>query len=131
MNNKKLKSRYLRKNLTEAEKKLWGILRNKQLDGFRFRRQVPIGCYIVDFLCYENRLIIEVDGGHHCQNIEYDCQRTEWLEEQGFTVIRFWNNEVLKQLDAVREFVLRKCYLNSPHPNLPPQGGKGLDIYGA
>lgn len=103
---KTVKAKKLRKNLTLAEKKLWSHLRNRQLDGLKFRRQVPLGNYIVDFICFERKLVIEVDGGQHSQNINYDLQRTKWFEDKGFRVIRFWNNEVLKNIDEVKEAIL-------------------------
>ena len=80
---------------------MWQKLRGKQLMGLKFRRQAPIGNYIVDFVCFENGLVIEVDGGQHAEQKEYDAERTRWLETQGFRVIRFWNNEVLAEMDAV------------------------------
>jgi very-short-patch-repair endonuclease len=100
------RARQLRKNPTDAERKLWKHLRLKQLDGHRFRRQVPIGPYYVDFLCLERRLIIEVDGGQHAERKAEDAQRTAWLEGQGFRVIRCWNNEVLQNIEGVAEAIL-------------------------
>ena len=87
--------------MTDAERRLWGRLRRKQLDGMRFRHQVPLGPYVVDFLCFDHRLIIEVDGGQHAQEAEAESRRTAWLTEQGFRVIRFWNNDVLTNTDGV------------------------------
>jgi very-short-patch-repair endonuclease len=101
--------RNLRKNLTNAERKLWRVLRKKQLSSLRFRRQVPIGPFIVDFICFEKRLVIEVDGGQHDENKEYDEKRTIWLEDQGFRVIRFWNNEVMNNINGVATFILTMC----------------------
>ena len=75
------------------------------MPGHRFRRQAPIGPYIVDFVCFENKRVIEVDGGQHAEQADYDAARTAWLESQGFRVMRFWNNEVLQEMDAVREAV--------------------------
>jgi very-short-patch-repair endonuclease len=95
------RARIMRKNPTDAEKKLWSLLRLKQLDGHRFRRQAPIGLYIVDFFCPEARLIIEVDGGQHGTAKEYDEARTTWLSQQGHRVIRFWNNDILQNPDGV------------------------------
>ncbi len=99
MNNKTILSRKLRNNLTDAEKYLWYVLRAENL-GYKFRRQEPIGSYIVDFVAYEKKLIIELDGGQHYQN-EDDKVRDVWLEEQGFKVLRFWNNEVLENREGV------------------------------
>ena len=91
------KARYLRKQSTEAEKTLWRQLRNRELAGCKFRRQAPIGKYIVDFLCYEQKLVIEIDGGQHQSRVEADSERTDWLETQGYRVVRFWNNQVLAE----------------------------------
>lgn len=93
----------LRNRATDAEKALWQRLRDKQLSCYRFRRQVPIGDYIVDFACYTPRLVIEIDGGQHAQSAQqkHDATRTGWLENQGFRVIRFWNNDALQNTDAV------------------------------
>ena len=88
------RARILRKNSTDAERKLWQHLRRYQINGYKFRRQHPIGPYVVDFVCFEKRLIIEVDGGQHAQQVEDDNARTEWLQSQGFQVLRFWNNQV-------------------------------------
>ncbi len=111
------KARYLRKQSTEAEKTLWRQLRNRQLAGYKFRRQAPIGKYIVDFLCYEQILVIEIDGGQHQSRVEADSERTNWLETQGFRVIRFWNNQVLAEAEAVLEEILRELQKeDSPSP---------------
>jgi len=101
------RARQLRKNLTDAERKLWKYLRRKQIDGHRFRRQVPISPYYVDFLCVERRLIIEVDGGQHAERQAEDAKRTAWLESQDFRVLRYWNNEVLQNFEAVVEDILQ------------------------
>ncbi|MBS3791153.1 endonuclease domain-containing protein [Candidatus Bipolaricaulota bacterium] len=90
----------LRKNQTNAEKLLWSKLRDEQLEGVKFRRQQPIGDYIVDFVTFDLDLVIEVDGGQHLDD-EIDEQRDKWLEGEGFTVIRFWNNQVLNDTRAV------------------------------
>ena len=116
-------ARHLRKNATDAERKLWQHLRNRQMSGCKFRRQVPIGNYIVDFVCLEKRLIIELDGGQHAMQEDHDHIRSLWLRAQGFRVIRFWNHDVLKAVEAVREVIVR--HLDAPHPVLPPRGGKG------
>jgi len=93
------RSRSLRRDATDAERELWQHLRNRQLAGAKFRRQVPIGRYIADFLCADARLIVEVDGGQHSDAT--DAARTDWLEAQGFRVIRFWNHEVLTNIEGV------------------------------
>src|ERR1700723_2063898 len=90
-----INARHLRKNLTDAERKLWQILRRRYVKNFRFRKQVPMGNYICDFVCHEARLIIEIDGGQHAGNVKYDNQRTKWLEQQEYRVLRFWNTEEL------------------------------------
>lgn len=100
------RARDLRGNPTEAEKVLWRHLRLKQLGGHRFRRQHPIGNYIVDFFCFEKGLVIEIDGGHHSERQEYDQVRTMWLESCGYRVLRFWNNEVMRDIEAVKSAIL-------------------------
>jgi very-short-patch-repair endonuclease len=87
--------------MTDAERSLWYHLRAGRFQGWKFRRQVPIGQYVVDFLCEEARLIVEVDGGQHAERIERDLARTQWLGEQGYEVIRFWNNDVLANIEGV------------------------------
>lgn len=89
--------------MTDAERKLWNHLRNRQLGGLKFRRQHPIGKYVVDFICFEKDIVIEVDGSQHLENRIYDAERTECLEKQGFKVIRIWNNDVLNEIEAVLE----------------------------
>ena len=103
----KQRSRDLRKNLTDAEQKLWQKLRNKQIHGNKFRRQFVLGNYIVDFVCLDKRLIIEVDGGQHMDNVDYDLQRDKWLKKQNFKVLRFWNNQVLNEIDSVLEVIVK------------------------
>ena len=97
------RARELRKDQTDAERLLWKQLRSRQLNGFKFRRQVPIGPYIVDFLCMSLKLIVEVDGSQHMSNLQYDNSRTQYLESHGFHVARYWNNEVLSRTDSVLE----------------------------
>ena len=116
-----LNARKLRNNLTEAEKYLWYVLRLKDL-GVKFRRQAVIGRYIVDFVCYERRLIVEVDGGQHADS-EYDKERDEWLRGQGFKILRFWNNDILENREGVLENIIE--HLQSPLPN-PPHKGEGI-----
>ena len=103
------KARELRKNMTTQERKLWSILRKKSLNNLKFRRQYPIGDYIVDFICHEKNLIIEVDGGQHneTKNKIYDKIRTRFLESKGFKVIRFWNNEIDENIEGVYFEILR------------------------
>jgi very-short-patch-repair endonuclease len=97
-------ARRLRKQPTDAEMRLWSRLRRRQVGGHRFRRQVPVGPFVVDSACLEARLVIEVDGGQHVGS-ERDAVRTEWLEGQGFRILRFWNDEVLRSTDDVVEAV--------------------------
>jgi len=93
-------ARRLRQNMTDAERALWRLLRQRQIKGLRFRRQVPIDHYIVDFACLEVRLVVEVDGGQHSDS-EADRKRDSNLHSQGFRVLRFWNNDVLSNPDGV------------------------------
>jgi very-short-patch-repair endonuclease len=111
----------LRKSLTDSERKLWKYLRAKQLEGLKFRRQEPIGHYVVDFVCYEKRLIIEVDGEQHVQEKYKDDERDGWLREQGFKVLRFWDSEVLTNTWGVLELIRDSA---SPSPN-PSRQGRG------
>ncbi len=101
--------RNLKQNMTLAEQKLWYHLRGKRLNGIKFRRQQTIGGYIVDFVSMEHRLIIELDGGQHSEQIEYDERRTAFLNAQGYRVLRFWNNEALQQTEAVLEKIIEMC----------------------
>ena len=88
----------------------------QKLNGHKFRRQVPFERYLVDFVCFEARLIVEVDGGQHTDQQPYDTQRTAWLEAQGFRVLRFWNAEVLGNVGAVKEVIARACEREAPSP---------------
>ena len=99
-------ARELRSNLTDAERCLWQKLKRRQIAGVKFRRQQPIGHFIVEFVCFERRVIVEVDGGQHVEQLHYDEQRTRWLEAQGYSVLRFWNNDVLANTAAVAQAVL-------------------------
>ena len=96
-------ARRLRTNQTHAEKRLWSRLRAKQIDGVRFRRQVPFDKYIVDFYCHSARLVVEIDRGQHAERAEEDAARTRHLEELGFSVIRFWNSDISENLEGVLE----------------------------
>jgi len=93
----------LRRNLTDAEQKLWYHLRAHRFMGRKFKRQKPLGRYVVDFICLEEKLIIELDGGQHSENLEYDHERDSWLRSQGYTVLRFWNNELMNETESVLE----------------------------
>jgi very-short-patch-repair endonuclease len=99
------RARGLRSAMTDAEERLWTRLRGDQMAGHRFRRQVPIGPYVVDFACREARLAIEVDGSQHAAASLEDDQRTAWLTSRGYRVLRFWNNQVLTETDAVLESI--------------------------
>ena len=103
------RARDLRRDQTPAEKKLWARLRSSQLDGLKFRRQHPIGRFVVDFYCASRRLVIEVDGDSHAEQVEYDAARSEWLGGHGYRVVRFSNREVEHELDAVLEAILVEC----------------------
>jgi very-short-patch-repair endonuclease len=90
----------LRQRMTNAERKLWYALRDRRFARFKFRRQVPVGRFIADFVCFERRLVIEVDGGQHAESVR-DQWRDRWFAANGFRVLRFWNNEVLKNFEGV------------------------------
>ena len=117
-------ARMLRETMTDAERALWYHLRAKRLLGWKFRRQQPIGNYIVDFVCFEAKLVVELDGGQHAEqaDADADARRTAWLESQDFRVLRFWDDAVLKETDAVLGEILRNLPL-SPTPL--PQGERG------
>ena len=104
----------LRKSQTDAEGILWYHLRNRNFQNHKFRRQHLLCGYIVDFVCLEKRLVIELDGGQHAERNEYDLTRTLKLEADGFQVLRFWNNEIFNAVDSVLEAIDEK--LNTPHP---------------
>jgi len=119
------RARTLRKNLTDAEKYLWKHLRMNQLDNLRFRRQAPIDQYVVDFICFEKRLIIEADGGQH-NDSESDRIRDSYLKEQGFRVMRFWNHDILSNVQGVLEMIRASCQDTPPTSVLPREGGEGI-----
>jgi len=110
------RARHLRVMQTTAETRLWARLRNRALGGFKFRRQVPVGSYIADFLCAERMLVVEVDGGQHADN-SVDARRTRFFEEKGYRVIRFWNPDVLSNTDGVLEMILIALGEAPPHPS--------------
>ena len=121
MNQSRSRARQLRKNPTDAERLLWQKLRLWQVDGCKFRRQQPLGPYIVDFVCLQKRLIVELDGGQHAQQKDYDKGRDGWLVGQGFLVLRFWNNDALKNIDGLME-VIAKELKSTPYLSPSPQG---------
>jgi very-short-patch-repair endonuclease len=100
-------ARRLRRDATDAERRLWSALRDRRLSDYRFRRQYPIGRFIVDFACTRHRLIVEADGGQHGNN-EADRARTAWLADQGWRVLRFWNNDILANANGVVETILKE-----------------------
>jgi len=97
----------MRREMTDAEKKLWHHIRDDQLEGNRFRRQVPVKPYILDFCCLRKKLAVEVDGGQHADN-SADVRSTQWLERKGFQVLRFWNNDVLSNIEGVLVVIAEK-----------------------
>ena len=99
----------LRKSATDAEMLLWGKLKAKQLQGIKFRRQQPIGNFIIDFISFEKRLVIELDGGQHAKDRQKDQKRDLFLSEKGFKVLRFWNNDVLTNIEGVLAVIRKKC----------------------
>ena len=108
------KARSLRSNLTYSENKLWSHIRKRQINKLKFRRQHPIGNFIVDFVCLEKKIVIEIDGGQHNENADYDLQRTKWLENEGYKILRFWNNEVLENTDSVLEVIYNETRKTPP-----------------
>ncbi|HWD67645.1 MAG TPA: endonuclease domain-containing protein [Caulobacteraceae bacterium] len=105
------RARSLRAQATDVERKLWAVLRARRLGGFKFRRQLPIDRFIADFACAEARLIVELDGGQHVDNADYDEARTRVLEACGWRLIRFWNTDVIDDLDGVARDILAELEL--------------------
>ena len=122
------RARSLRTNMTDAERHLWQRLRRKQLQGHRFRRLAPLGACIADFVCYDARLVIEIDGSQHMDQLARDLERDRWFESQSFRVLRFWNNQVLRETDAVIEVIMRALDAPPPHPS--PARGEGELVRG-
>jgi very-short-patch-repair endonuclease len=118
------RARTLRQNMTEAERRIWQILRSHQMKGYKFRRQVPIGRYVADFVCHEARLIIEIDGGQHDRSSLREAERSGFLQDEGYRVLRFWNNEILANLDGVHETIADELGA-SPPPKPSPIKGEG------
>jgi very-short-patch-repair endonuclease len=106
----KPRARTMRCEPTEAERRLWYALRDRRMQALKFRRQVPIGAYVVDFVCFEHRLIVECDGFQHADNLR-DGRRDDWLRAQGFVVVRFWNHEILHERENVLNTILARCGL--------------------
>ncbi|WP_435008946.1 endonuclease domain-containing protein [Tundrisphaera lichenicola] len=118
-------ARHLRKTMTDAERKLWYELKAHRFDDRKFRRQAPIGPYIVDFVCHESRLILELDGGQHAAEVAKDRERTAWLNSHGFRVMRFWNFQIFEGFDSVLEAIgIALC--NAPSPQPSPTRGEGV-----
>src|SRR6516164_10535511 len=113
------RARTLRREMTEAEKRLWQILRSRQTEGYRFRRQVPIGGFIADFVCHEARLIVEIDGGQHDPSSGAEASRARFLEAEGYRVLRFWNNEVLDNPEGARAAIADALHQGGPSPIRP------------
>ena len=129
-------ARKLRSQMTDAERKLWLSLKDRRFQSFKFRRQVPIGPYVADFLSFESRLVVEVDGGQHAGSAR-DVERDRWLAENDFRVVRFWNNDVLSNLEGVLTALAAELH-NTPHPTSrlrspppSPAGGEGKEEEGA
>jgi very-short-patch-repair endonuclease len=119
----KIRARVLRRNATDAEPKLWWHLRYRlALPGTHFRRQVHLGRYIVDFVSHNLKLVVELDGGQHAERIAQDATRTKFLESRGYRVLRFWNNDVLQNVDGVLE-VIQSAILATPTAIPSSQGG--------
>jgi very-short-patch-repair endonuclease len=117
----------MRSNPTDAERALWQIVRAKRLSDYKFKRQVPIERYIVDFVCLRERLIVEADGSQHTGS-QYDAVRDAWLIAQGFRILRFWNNDILNNPEGVATAVL--AALDDPSPPAPlPQGERGEGVH--
>jgi len=114
-------ARHLRQRSTDAERKLWRLLRNRQCGGYKFRRQVEIDQFIVDFACLDQKMIIEIDGGHHLQEQRSDKFRSREFESRGYRVLRFWNHEVLNETTTVLEAIYRALAIPSS-PTLLPEG---------
>lgn len=117
----------LRQNMTDAEQRLWYYLRGHRFQGAKFKRQKPIGPFIVDFVCLEHHLVIELDGGQHADDVSYDQRRDAWLAANGYRVLRFWNNEVMQNLPVVLERIGELlAFTDPPSPPSPlPHAGEG------
>lgn len=120
------RAKSLRSHQTDAEQRLWYHLRAHRFMGLKFKRQKPIGPYIVDFVCFEPRLVIELDGGQHADQTTYDRKRDAYLQAQGFAVLRFWNNQALTETDAVLDAIrLKVLELSTLSPSPSPASGRG------
>ena len=130
------RARALRSNMTDAERKLWYAFRDRRFASFKFRRQVPVGPYIADFICYDAGVVIEVDGGQHADSSS-DARRDRWFAANDFLVLRFWNNDVLKNREGVLISILEMLHERTPHPARAERGrpsparGEGDGVRGA
>ena len=126
------RAKLMRANPTEAEKRLWAMLRDHRLAAFKFRRQQVIEPYIVDFVCLSERLIIEADGSQHADNKD-DVRRDAFLRRQGFRLLRFWNNQVLEEGDGVTTAIFSALFPHPPKPAAwaPPSPARGEGLHGA
>jgi len=113
------RAKHLRQNMTWHEQVLWSVLRNRNFHNYKFRRQMGLGNYIVDFVCFPARLIVELDGRGHAEQQKYDAARTQWLNSQGFRVVRFWNRGMEEDINVVMETTLRRLREVPPHPPTP------------
>ena len=121
-------TRNLRREMTDAEKLLWRHLRMEQIGCYKFRRQHPLGNYIADFVCMEASLVLEVDGGQHAESADNDAIRTQWLETKGLHVMRFWNNEVLNNIEGVKLAIWNYLSKLQPPSQPSPCQGEGVSI---
>ena len=121
------RARSLRSNMTDAERKLWLALRDRRLAEMKFRRQVPIGPYIADFVCYGARVVIEVDGGQHADSAT-DVRRDRWFAVNDFRILRFWNNEVLSNIEGVLSVIVDAVHTAGPHPDRAARGRPSPEV---
>ena len=128
------RARLLRRRMTDAERKLWFALRDRRFADYKFWRQVPVGPFFADFVCFDARLVIEVDGGQHSDSV-MDQRRDRWFEAKGFMVLRYWNNDVLRNLEGVLTALLETLQARAAHPaprlrSAPPSpaGGAGMEF---
>ena len=121
----KWRARVLRRRQTESERILWKALRNRKLNGLKFRRQVALGCYIIDFICIEEKMIIEVDGSSHIGRNEHDQKRDHYFQSNGLNTLRFTNTQIKESLDLVLEKISREISASTSNPSLS-QNGRGL-----
>ena len=129
MSNTRDFARHLRQSMTDAERRLWQELRAHRFGKLKFKRQQPFGQYVLDFVCFEKKVVIELDGGQHAEAVSYDAKRDDHLRNEGFLVLRFWNNDVLNNRSGVLEAIAAACGINvetTPSPLTPlPRGERG------